>query len=93
MLWIGTSWKMNHDLTSTKKYIDVLLKNSKLLKSSKAQFFIVPPFTSLPLLKEYKKNSTVWFLCVYMHVCIFVYVHVVCVCLYFFALIFEESTE
>ena len=32
MKWIGTSWKMNNDLSKTKKYIDILIKNKKILK-------------------------------------------------------------
>ena len=32
MLWVGTSWKMNHNLPETQKYINALIKNSKYLK-------------------------------------------------------------
>ena len=59
MLWVGTSWKMNHNLPETQKYINALIKNSKYLNHSKINFFIIPPFTSLPLFNDYKKKLPV----------------------------------
>jgi len=38
MKWIGTSWKMNNDLSKTKKYIDILIKNKKILKKKIVNF-------------------------------------------------------
>ena len=35
MLWVGTSWKMNHNLPETKKYLNILIKNSKYLTNPK----------------------------------------------------------
>jgi len=32
MKLIGTSWKMNNDIPKTKKYINTLLRNKKILK-------------------------------------------------------------
>mgnify|MGYP001161314590 FL=1 len=55
MKWIGTSWKMNHDLDTTKKYINALKKNKYIFKK-KINFFIIPPFTSLPLFLNDKKR-------------------------------------
>ena len=59
MLWVGTSWKMNHDFSATKKYLDILIENSKILKSSNINFFIIPPFTSLMLFQQYKKKLSI----------------------------------
>ena len=56
MLWVGTSWKMNHNLPETKKYLNILIKNSKYLSNPKIKFFIIPPFTSLALFNKYKKK-------------------------------------
>ena len=56
MLWVGTSWKMNHNLPETKKYLNILIKNSKYLANPKINFFIIPPFTSLALFNNYKKK-------------------------------------
>ena len=56
MLWVGTSWKMNHNLPETKKYLNILIKNSKYLTNPKINFFIIPPFTSLALFNNYKKK-------------------------------------
>ena len=56
MLWVGTSWKMNHNLPETKKYLNILIKNSKYLSNPKIKFFIIPPFTSLALFNNYKKK-------------------------------------
>ena len=61
MKWVGTSWKMNHNLDATKKYINVLIKNKYILKKKKINFFIIRPFTSLPLfLKDKKKLPIVY---------------------------------
>ena len=35
MKWIGTSWKMNHDLNTTKKYINTLKKNKYIFNLGK----------------------------------------------------------
>jgi len=56
MLWVGTSWKMNHDLPASQKYIQTLINNSRLLKNTKINFFVIPPFTSLMMFKDFKKN-------------------------------------
>ena len=56
MLWVGTSWKMNHNLPETKKYLNILIKNSKYLTNPKINFFIIPPFTSLALFNSYKNK-------------------------------------
>lgn len=56
MKWIGTSWKMNHDLDTTKKYINALKKNKYIFEKKKFNFFIIPPFTSLPLFLKDKKK-------------------------------------
>ena len=61
MLWVGTSWKMNHDLTATQKYIKILIKNSRYLKSSKINFFVIPPYTSLMMFKNFKKKLPVMY--------------------------------
>ena len=55
MKWVGTSWKMNHNLDTTKEYIDALKKNKHIFKK-KINFFIIPPFTSLPLFLNDKKR-------------------------------------
>ena len=59
MLWVGTSWKMNHDLPATRKYVNILIKNSKFLKNSKINFFVIPPYTSLMMFKKFKKKLPV----------------------------------
>tara|TARA_Y100001936_G_scaffold100982_1_gene99350 strand:- start:223 stop:966 length:744 start_codon:yes stop_codon:yes gene_type:complete len=56
MLWVGTSWKMNHDLPASQKYIQTLINNSRLLKNTKINFFVIPPFTSLMMFKDFKKK-------------------------------------
>ena len=61
MLWVGTSWKMNHNLPETKKYLSTLIKNSKYLTNPKINFFIIPPFTSLGLFNSYKKKLPIIF--------------------------------
>jgi len=38
MKWIGTSWKMNNDISKTQQYIDMLLKNKKYLKKKNLIF-------------------------------------------------------
>ena len=47
---------MNHNLPETKKYLNILIKNSKYLANPKINFFIIPPFTSLALFNNYKKK-------------------------------------
>ena len=47
---------MNHNLPETKKYLNILIKNSKYLTNPKINFFIIPPFTSLALFNNYKKK-------------------------------------
>ncbi len=67
MTWIGTSWKMNHDLPATKNYINSLIKNSKYLKNSKINFFVIPPHTSLMMFKNFKKKLPVMYGAQNMH--------------------------
>tara|TARA_Y100000996_G_scaffold414850_1_gene407058 strand:- start:4117 stop:4854 length:738 start_codon:yes stop_codon:yes gene_type:complete len=67
MTWIGTSWKMNHDLPATTKYINSLIKNSKYLKNSKINFFVIPPHTSLMMFKNFKKKLPVMYGAQNMH--------------------------
>ena len=67
MTWIGTSWKMNHDLSATKNYINSLIKNSKYLKNSKINFFVIPPHTSLMMFKNFKKKLPVMYGAQNMH--------------------------
>ena len=47
---------MNHNLPETKRYLNILIKNSKYLANPKINFFIIPPFTSLALFNNYKKK-------------------------------------
>jgi len=67
MLWVGTSWKMNHDLPATQKYIKILIKNSRYLKSSKINFFVIPPYTSLMMFKNFKEKLPVMYGAQNMH--------------------------
>ena len=67
MLWIGTSWKMNHNLPATRKYIKILIKNSRYLKSSKINFFVIPPYTSLMMFKNFKEKLPVMYGAQNMH--------------------------
>ena len=67
MTWIGTSWKMNHDLPATTKYINSLIKNSKYLKNSKINFFVIPPHTSFMMFKNFKKKLPVMYGAQNMH--------------------------
>lgn len=67
MLWVGTSWKMNHDLPASKKYIKKLIKNSKYFKNTKVNFFIIPPYTSLMMFQNFKKKLPVMYGAQNMH--------------------------
>ncbi len=67
MLWIGTSWKMNHDLPATKKYLDKIIKNSHLFNNSKINFFVIPPFTSLMMFRNFKSKLPIMYGAQNMH--------------------------
>ena len=56
MLWIGTSWKMNHDLPATNRYIKAVIKNSRFFNNPKINFFVIPPYTSLMMFQNSKKK-------------------------------------
>ena len=56
MLWIGTSWKMNHDLPATNRYIKAVIKNSRFFDNPKINFFVIPPYTSLMMFQNSKKK-------------------------------------
>jgi len=56
MLWIGTSWKMNHDLPATNRYIKAVIKSSRFFNNPKINFFVIPPYTSLMMFQNSKKK-------------------------------------
>ena len=61
MLWIGTSWKMNHDLPATKRYIKAIIKNSRFFDNPKINFFVIPPYTSLMMFQNSKKKLPIMY--------------------------------
>lgn len=44
--WVGTSWKMNKTLAEAEAYVRAL-KQAELLRDTRIQGFVIPPFTAL----------------------------------------------